>query len=104
MPAALRTTARSTPAARFLHSPERRAEAVADRGLVREQGALAVQATPVAREAAVGADDAVARDHDRDGVPAVGEPDRAHAAGVAEVAGDRAVGGRLPVRDLEQLR
>src|SRR5436190_18021589 len=69
-----------------------------------EQGLLAFDAAGVAGERAVGADHAVARDDDRDGVRAVGEPDRTGGGvGLAETSGDLAVRRGVAVADLGQL-
>src|SRR2546423_6701304 len=100
MPATLRTRAGSTRAPGFLPAS---AECT-DAGLEVQQRALAVEAAAEARERAVGADHAVARDDHRDRVAAVGEADGADGPGVAEAAGERAVGGRLAGRDLAQHR
>src|SRR3954447_7579384 len=59
-----------------------------------EQEPLAVQAAAVARELAVGADDAVAGDDDRDGVAAVRGADGAWCVGRAHTPGDFAIGDR----------
>src|SRR4051812_23008664 len=64
--------------------------------LVVEQRPLGVQAAGVAGERAVGADDAMARDDDRDPVAAVGAADGPRDA--AQLPGDLAVGGRLALR------
>ena len=69
-------------------------------GLMREQPFLAVESAAVARERAVGADDAMARDDDSDGVPTVGGPDGARAPGrpmrrgKLGIADGRSVGNR----------
>src|SRR4051812_49725609 len=70
--------------------------------LVIEQRALGLQAARVARQGAVGADHAVARVDDRDGIAAVGATDRTRDA--AELTGQLAVGDRLAVRDPAQSR
>src|SRR5215207_10009892 len=104
MPASLRTRAPFDAAAAGPALPERCTEACSDLRLVGEQRPLALEPAAVADERAVGADDAVARDDDRDRVAAVGETDRAHGARVAELVGERTVGRRLAVGDLEQQR
>ena len=69
-----------------------------------EQELLALQPAGVAGEGAVGADDAVARDDDRDRVAAVGQADRARGGvGAAEAVRDLAVRRGLAVADLAQL-
>jgi 3-methyladenine DNA glycosylase/8-oxoguanine DNA glycosylase len=60
--------------------------------LVVEQPALAFQPPPIAGEAAVGADQAVAGDDDRDGIPAVGGTDGTGGTGRPQLSGDLAVG------------
>src|ERR1700754_3690237 len=67
-----------------------------------EQAPLHIQASGVARELARRADHAMARDDDADRVQRVGAADRAGEGGVAELARDLAVGGRLAVRDLDE--
>ena len=65
-----------------------------------EQRLLALEPAGVAGERAVGADHPVARDHDRDRVAAVGQPDRARGGvGLAEPVRDLAVRRGLAVAD-----
>src|SRR3954471_4867212 len=75
-----------------------------DAGLVVQQRALAAQAAAEPGERAVRADHAMARDDHRDRLAAVGEAALADGLRIAQLAGDRAVGGRLPVGDLPQHR
>src|SRR3954452_8908411 len=88
---------RRGPAACRSGSHQRRAP-----GLEVEQRPLGRQPAAVAGERAVGADHAVARHDDRDRVLAVGGADGAERGRVPDLAGDLAVGGGLPVRDLQQ--
>src|SRR5438477_10429987 len=69
---------------------------------VLEQPALAGEAATVAGETLVGADHAMAGDHDRDRVLVVGETDRARGLRLADPFGDLSVGARLGVGNLEQ--
>ena len=73
-------------------------------GLVVEQPGLAGKSAAVAGELAVAADDAVARDDDRDRVPAVGVADSARRPGSIDPAGQLAVADRLAEGDAAQLR
>src|SRR5258708_36848244 len=61
------------------------------RAFVAQQPALALQAAAEAGEGAVGADDAVAGDDDRDRVGAVGQPDRAHGLRLPDGGGELAL-------------
>src|SRR5918994_2772204 len=102
MPASLRTSLPSAARRAVLRSPERCTEPCSDLRLELEQDALALEPAAVAGEGAVRADHAVARHDDRDRVAAVGEADGADLARVAERERERAVGGRLAIRDAEQ--
>lgn len=64
-----------------------------------EKPLLSLQAASVARQAPVAADDPVAGHDDRDGIVAVGRPDRAHGARLADGSGEIPVRDRLPERD-----
>src|SRR5207247_2645158 len=70
--------------------------------LVREQPALALDSAAVAGKRPVGADHAVARDDDTDGVRAVGGAHGAHGGGCADAPRERLVRDRLPRRDRPQ--
>src|SRR5215472_5192950 len=64
-----------------------------------EQPALAREAAAISRERAVGADDAMARDDDADGIAAIGAADGANGAGTAEARSERAIAQRRARRD-----
>src|SRR5690606_17363489 len=64
--------------------------------------ALDRQATAETGERATRADDAMAGNHDGNGIAAVGEAHGARGIGIAERGGQRAVGGRLAVFDAAQ--
>lgn len=63
-----------------------------------QQGAFALQAAAVAREAAVRADHPVARHDDRDRVMPIGQSHRARGPRSADLLGDASVRPRLPCR------
>src|SRR4051794_14927448 len=67
-----------------------------------EQVALAVEAAAVPGEAAVGADHAMARHHDRHRVASVRRADRPRAVGRPDLPGDLTVAAGLAVRDRAQ--
>src|SRR4051794_7003007 len=71
-------------------------------GLAVEQRALALDAPAIAREIAVGADHAMARDRDGERVGGAGLGDRADGAGRADLARDLGVARGLAGRDLAQ--
>src|SRR5690606_9159520 len=83
---------------------EQPARAVAEpRPLVLEQPALTLHAGGVAREPAVGSDDAVARHHHSQPVGAVGLGHGPHRPGVAQALREPQVGERPARRDAPQL-
>src|SRR2546422_1515046 len=67
-----------------------------------EQPALSLQATAVARESSIGADDPMTRDDDGNRVGAVGQPHRTSAVPETQPACNRAVRRRLAGRDFEE--
>src|SRR6266404_7240550 len=71
--------------------------------LVLQQGAFALDAPAVAGEGAVTADDAVARDGERDGIGGAGAGDGADGAGGADSARHVGVGARFAARNAAQL-
>src|SRR6266508_3517026 len=74
-----------------------------DPGLEFEQVALERDAAAEADHLAAGADDAVARDDDRDRVPVTGDTDGSGRSGITDDSRDFAVRLHLAVRDLSQL-
>src|SRR4051794_10780632 len=76
----------------------------ADARLEVEKDALAADLAAVAGHRPIGADHAMAGDHDRQRVAAVGGADGAAGGGPADRAGELAVARRLAVRDREQSR
>src|SRR5262249_31584707 len=84
-----------------LRAPPRVAKS---RALVLEQPSLALDPAAIARERAIGADDAMAWDHEADRIGAVGVADRAHRPRTAEFCGERAVAQRRARRDAGEPR
>ena len=68
-----------------------------------EQPPFAVDSTAIAAKVCVGADDAVARDHDRDGVGTVGEADGADRLGISELFRDIEIRDGFAVGDRLQI-
>jgi hypothetical protein len=68
-----------------------------------EEAALVFQTPSVTCESTIGTDRAMARNHDCDGVGAVGVPDRARCGWASKTAGDFGVGARITPRDRTKL-
>src|SRR6185295_5543503 len=64
-----------------------------------QQELLARQAAAKTRQAAIGADDAVARNDHSDGVLAIGETDSTHGVGVADIDRLLAIAARRAIRN-----
>src|SRR6185369_7566214 len=64
--------------------------------------ALDVEAATVSAECAVGSDDAMAGDDDRNGIAVVGEAHGAKALRTADGAGDVGIGASFAIRDANQ--
>ena len=71
---------------------------------MRQQPLLARQAAAVTRQGAVRTDHAMTRQDDGDRIAAIGEPDRARSAGIAEISRQLAIAPSLAVRNLAQRR
>src|SRR6185295_19469007 len=84
------------------HRSCRRSPPAGTGALVRQKPALALDPTAVARQAAVGADDAMARYDDDDRVRAVGETDRADGVGASDGRCELPVARRRACRNASQ--
>ena len=70
---------------------------------MRQQPPFPVHSSSIAREVAVGADNAVTGNDDGYGIACVGQTDRPARTEVAELAGNLAIGGGRTVRDEKKL-
>src|ERR1700682_1051785 len=69
---------------------------------MREQPALALDATAIAGQRSIRPDDAMTGDDDADRITTVGKADRAHRGGSTDAPRQRRVGDRLAAPDLPQ--